>query len=130
MRERVATMLDTVTPAVLRLRRVTYPQKVCISVWTAPPCRSKGVMQAKTCVEVLDLSPGSRPPRRGALQADPRVVAGSIVAVTLLRPLFLLRYRAASATLSRRSGIFFSLAGTRSRPHSPKLAVTSILRVW
>ncbi len=62
MRERVATMLDTVTPAVLRLRRVTYPQKVCISVWTAPPCRSKGVMQAKTCVEVLDLSPGSRAP--------------------------------------------------------------------
>jgi hypothetical protein len=45
-------------------------------------------------------------------QLLPREFAGSIVAVTLLRPVFLLRYSAASATLSSLSGIFFSLEGT------------------
>ncbi len=45
-------------------------------------------------------------------QVLPREFAGSIVAVTLLRPVFLLRYRAASATFSSLSGIFFSLDGT------------------
>ncbi len=106
MRGTDATVPDTRAHSVLQLRRVTYPQNMCISVWTAAGMRHKDVMQATTCVELLDLSPAPQL-GPGMVQAAPRVDAGSIVAVTLLRPEFLLRYRAASATFSSRSGIFF-----------------------
>jgi hypothetical protein len=106
----------------LRLRRVSYSQILCITVWTGAISMSKAAMAAMTCVNVLDVSPDAAK-TGGPFQ---RATDGSTVAVTLLRPPFLLRYRAASATLSSRSGIFFSAAGTRSSPHRPKLAVTSI----
>jgi hypothetical protein len=109
---------------VLQLRRVAYPQNVCISMWTGAANGQKAVMPATTCIELLDLSPAADDSSQRAV----RELAGSIVAVTLLRPLFLLRYRAASATFSKRSGIFFSVAGTLSSPQSPKLAVMLILR--
>src|ERR1700730_925262 len=53
---------------------------------------------------------------------------GNVVAVTRWRPECLLLYNAASAILTRLSAIFLTPGGTESRPHSPKLAVTSTLR--
>ena len=61
MRGTDATVPDTRAHSVLQLRRVTYPQNMCISVWTAAGMRHKDVMQATTCVELLDLSPAPQP---------------------------------------------------------------------
>ena len=91
----------------LSLRRIAYPQILCITLWTGRPQREKAATQAMTCVNLLDHSPTAE----SGLSVLPREFAGSIVAVTLLRPVFLLRYSAASATLSSLSGIFFSLDG-------------------
>src|SRR5436190_1284391 len=67
---------------------------------------------------------GLRHGARDFAKRDLSPVALSIVAVTRLRPAFLLRYKAASAILSTRSASRRSPPGTRSSPHSSKLAVT------
>ena len=124
MRVSLATA-DALKPdRLLRRRRTSYQQKLWITMWTGGDPENKAAVRAMTCVNVLDISP-ARDAAQGFTQ---RATEGSTVAVTLLRPPFLLRYRAASATLSSISGIFFSATGTRSSPHRPKLAVTSIFR--
>jgi hypothetical protein len=47
----------------LRRRRISYQQKLWITVWKGGTRKSKTVMRAMTCVNVLDLSPAHRQPR-------------------------------------------------------------------
>ena len=101
---------------------ISYPQNLCITMWTELPREVKHVMQPRVCVGVRVLSPVvylSRAER----EVFPPPLAGNVVAVTRLRPVFLLLYNAASAILTRLSAILRAPTGIESRPHRPKLAV-------
>jgi hypothetical protein len=104
MRQTDATMLDTAAVAAAYRLSTDFVYNVVD--------RSSSTIESSNAGNDLRQSARSFANSGGWAQVLPREFAGSIVAVTLLRPVFLLRYRAASATLSSLSGIFFSLEGT------------------
>jgi len=60
MRAPVATA-DALKPdRLLRLRRISYQQKLWITMWKGSDRKSKAAVVAMTCVNVLDLSPAHR----------------------------------------------------------------------
>jgi hypothetical protein len=99
-------------------------------MWTDPFSWHKEVMQPRVCVGLIILSPCWNRARTFGRAGAPLLRADldrKLVAAALLRPVFLLLYNAASATLTRFSANLRTPSGTDSRPQSPKLAVTSML---